>query len=261
MERLADHPDFDSKLISHNELRSEAREFLSLLLEAFSSSGTPDIMSEDYAPLRSVLVVLSESRAARGYPPSTTALFVLSLKNAFFARAEEWHKDDYEALARDTLVLSRLMDRLALFTIDHYTKSREQLISQQQREILEVSTPVIQVWDGVLLMPVIGTLDTYRTQKLMESLLDAIVDTASTIAILDISGVSVVDSMVANHLLRTVEAARMMGASCIISGIRPEIAQTIVRLEIDLSEVRTTSTMALALESAFSKLHLDVTAR
>lgn len=134
-----------------------------------------------------------------------------------------------------------------------FQKSREETIQRQQQEMLELSTPVVKLWDGILALPLIGTLDSARTQIVMESLLAKIVETGCEVAILDITGVLTVDTLVAQHLLKTVAAARLMGADCIISGIRPQIAQTIVHLGVDLSTVVTKATMAEAFQVALRR--------
>uniref|UniRef100_UPI0026372477 STAS domain-containing protein n=1 Tax=uncultured Herbaspirillum sp. TaxID=160236 RepID=UPI0026372477 len=179
---------------------------------------------------------------------------VFSLKKPLFAMLRQAHGKDVDALAEQTWELSALLDQLGLLTIKAFQATREELISRQQAEMLELSTPVVKLWDGVLALPVIGTLDSARTQVMMESLLQRIVDTGSELAIIDITGVPTVDTLVAQHLIRTVTAIRLMGADCIISGVRPQIAQTIVHLGVDLQGITTKSTLAEALQLAMKRL-------
>ena len=216
-----------------------------------------ECMPPNLCGFKELLQEISASRARQGFSPSETATFVLSLKQPLFnaLRKEISNADEF---FRDMTSVTLLLDRLSLLTVEAFIATREELIARQQQELLELSTPVVKLWDGVLALPIIGTLDSARTQVVMENLLQQIVDTESTIAILDISGVPAVDSLVAQHLIKTVSATRLMGAECIISGIRPEIAQTVVHLGIDLSDIITKATLASALKFAFTLLQLDV---
>jgi rsbT co-antagonist protein RsbR len=197
------------------------------------------------------------SRAQQGFSPSETATFVLSLKRPLFGILRRASKDA-DSLADDMCTATRLLDQLALYTTDVFLRARQDLITRQQQDMLELSTPVVKLWEGVLALPMIGTLDSSRTQVVMESLLERIVETGSDIAILDITGVPTVDTLTAQHLLKTVTAARLMGAECIISGIRPQIAQTIVHLGVDLGDVITKATLADAFKLALSRLGLGI---
>jgi rsbT co-antagonist protein RsbR len=208
--------------------------------------------------VRASLSDLSKSRAHAGFSPSETATFVFSLKEALFAALRRTHAADPKLLNEETLLASSVLDRLGLVTMEAHQRGREQVILRQQQELLELSTPVIKLWDGIVAVPLIGTLDSERTQVVMESLLEAIVENEATVAIIDITGVPTVDTLVAQHLLKTVAAARLMGAECIISGIRPQIAQTIVHLGVDLGDVATKSTVADALRIALAKRGLSV---
>jgi rsbT co-antagonist protein RsbR len=223
------------------------------------TASNADVTSEEWAPVRELLTSYSRSRAKQGFTPTETANFVLSLKQAVFNAMRTEQKG--EALADVLWSVSRLLDGLGLFTTETYQKSREEIIARQQQELLELSTPVVQLWKGVLALPLIGTLDSARTQVVMESLLQAIVETGSSIAIIDITGVPVVDTLVAQHLLKTVAAARLMGADCIISGIRPQIAQTIVHLGVEISDVITKATLADAFGIALTRVGLTITRR
>lgn len=237
-------------LISDADMARQCSEILSDLIEALES-GSSDTTSPSWEKIRAALRGISISRSRLGFGPSETVLFVLSLKEALFSSLESLEPPDrLEAI----LEFDRVIDRLALLTSESYQKGREDVISRQQQEMLELSTPVVKLWDGVLALPLIGTLDSERTQVVMESLLQAIVDTGSTIAIIDITGVPTVDTKVAQHLIQTVSAARLMGADCLISGIRPQIAQTIIHLGITLPDVVTKATLADAFVAALDRL-------
>jgi rsbT co-antagonist protein RsbR len=240
-------------LMREGELREQSREFI-VLLRAALATGTPfSLVVSDWAGVREFLSGVSRSRALQGFSPTETATFVLSLKQPVFARLRA-DLEKSPALFADALwSVTSLFDNLALYTTELYQKSREEVISRQQQELMELSTPVVELWTGILALPLIGTLDSARTQVVMESLLSAIVRTGAAIAIIDITGVPTVDTLVAQHLLKTVAAARLMGADCIISGIRPQIAQTIVHLGVDLSAVSTKATLADAFTLALRK--------
>jgi rsbT co-antagonist protein RsbR len=216
--------------MSNDELSTQSEEFVDALLQALSSDNLDDIQSSSLEPVYEVLEGISISRAKQGYSPRETGTFIFSLKDALLTVLQQEVKNDPVQLLEESLKLSRLVDNLGIVTFETFIKGREEVILRQTDEIAEISTPVIRVWDGIVAMPIIGTLDSARTQVVMESLLQEIVDTSSNIAILDISGVPAVDSLVAQHLIKTVSATRLMGAECIISGIRPEIAQTVVLL-------------------------------
>ena len=241
-----------SDLTSERELREQSREFIALLRQA-AASGAYASSSDAWTSVREFLSNLSRSRAHQGYSPSETATFVLSLKQPLFARLRRDLEKDAGGLADALWSTTIELDRLALFTTEMYQKTREEVISRQQQELLELSTPVVELWEGILALPLIGTLDSARTQVVMESLLQAIVRTGAGLAIIDITGVPTVDTLVAQHLLKTVAAARLMGADCIISGIRPQIAQTIVHLGVDLSAVTTKATLADAFTLALRR--------
>ena len=239
-------------LIKDDELKEQSSQFLRLVREAVTRAGTDGLDGPAWAPVRDLLASISQSRARQGFTPSETATFVLSLKEPLFARLTET-SGDARALAAEVWKATTLLDALGLYTTEVYQKTREQLIAEQQREMLELSTPVVQLWEGVLGLPLIGTLDSARTQVVMENLLQRIVDTGARIAVIDITGVPTVDTLVAQHLLKTVAAARLMGADCIISGIRPQIAQTIVHLGVDLSAVTTKASLADAFAIALKR--------
>jgi rsbT co-antagonist protein RsbR len=246
-----------SDLMKEGELREQSREFLSLMQAALESAGSlTQIDGAQWGPARDFLARVSRSRALQGFSPSETATFVLSIKQ--FTRLRGKFASDAQGLADEVWLTTGLVDKLGLFTAEAFVKSREEIIQRQQREMMELSTPVVQLWENVLALPLIGTLDSERTQVVMESLLQKIVETGAAIAIIDITGVPTVDTLVAQHLLKTVAAARLMGADCIISGIRPQIAQTIVHLGVNLSEVTTKASLAdaflIALKRTQAKL-------
>jgi rsbT co-antagonist protein RsbR len=220
--------------------------------------GAADVEAPSWRPLRELLASISVSRARKGFTPTETATFVFSLKEPLFARLRAELAGDPALLAEETLHASRLLDALGLYTAEVYQKGREEVIARQQGEMLELSTPVVELWEGILALPVIGTLDSARTQVVMENLLQRIVETGAQIAVIDITGVPTVDTLVAQHLLKTVAAARLMGADCIISGIRPQIAQTIVHLGVDLQDVVTKATLADAFALALKRSGLSV---
>lgn len=244
-------------LMTNEDLRHECEELLHALIDALKKENFSDIDMPEYEKTLETLAGISTSRALKGYSPRETGIFVLSLKEAL-SRVLEKEISDAEALYKESIRVNKLIDSLGIFTFESFIRGREDVILRQTNEINEISTPVIQVWDGILALPIIGTLDSARTQIVMESLLMKIVETGSTIAILDISGVPAVDSLVAQHLIKTVSATRLMGAECIISGIRPEIAQTVVHLGIDLSQITTKASLAHALRFAFSMLRYEV---
>lgn len=241
-------------LISNEESRSQSEELLDGLLKKLSG----DQQHEGADPVEELLEELTITRARKGYSPRETGVYLFSLKDALLSTLNEEIKDDPRALYEGSGKVSSLLDSLAINSFETFIKGREEVILRQTDEITEISTPVIRVWDGILALPIIGTLDSSRTQVVMENLLSQIVATGSSIAILDISGVPAVDSLVAQHLIKTVSATRLMGAECIISGIRPEIAQTVVHLGIDLSGIVTKSSLASALNYAFNALRLEV---
>jgi len=244
-------------LLKDDDLREQSRRFLSLFMEALKKSGA-DVQGAGWSDVREFLSEVSQSRARQGFTPTETATFVFSLKQPLFERLRRELVSSPDALANEMWQATVVLDRLGLFTTESYQRGREEVIARQQQEMLELSTPVVELWQGILALPLIGTLDSARTQIVMESLLQKIVETGAGIAIVDITGVPTVDTLVAQHLLKTVAAARLMGAECIISGIRPQIAQTIVHLGVDLADVITKATLADAFAIALSRASLAV---
>jgi rsbT co-antagonist protein RsbR len=240
------------ELITDMELQEEARRFFDAFAAAFENGATEDIQGIAWEPVRSILKEISSARALKGFTPTETATFVFSMKEPLFALLQESKDAGSDGAFESVWSVNRLLDRLGLFTTEVFQKSREDVIARQQQEMLELSTPVVKLFEGVLALPLIGTLDSERTQVVMESLLHRIVESGASIAIIDITGVPTVDTLVAQHLLKTVAAARLMGADCIISGIRPQIAQTIVHLGVQLN-VATKASLADALMLALQK--------
>jgi len=247
-------------LMRESELREQSRQFLNLLIRAASQQpGLNDVAAPAWEEAREFLSGISRSRAHQGYTPSETATFIFSLKQPLFTMMRQELEGDPRKLADEMWVATALLDKLGLYTTEAYQKGREEVIRRQQQELMELSTPVVVLWEGILALPLIGTLDSARTQVVMESLLQKIVETGAGIAIIDITGVPTVDTLVAQHLLKTVSAARLMGADCIISGIRPQIAQTIVHLGVNLTDVITKSSLADAFAVALRRARLVIT--
>ena len=246
--------------ITETELREQSREFLGLLRRAAQDGDLTNIRGPAWQEVQQSLASLSKTRARQGFTPKQTAGFVFSLKRPLFSILAKEYQSDPAALGEETWTITALLDELGLQTADAFIQSREEIISRQQEEMLELSTPVVKLWEGVLALPMIGTLDSARTQVVMESLLQRIVETGAEVAIIDITGVPTVDTLVAQHLIKTVTAARLMGADCIISGIRPQIAQTIVHLGVDLGDVITKATLADAFAVALQRRGLTLTA-
>ena len=240
-------------LMSKHELDEQSRSLLASIVEGTATDDSADLNGPAWYQAKSLLEQISASRARLGFSPSETCTFVLSLKEPLFAiirRESSGNSDEmFTQLWRATL----LIDRLALLTMEAFMRTREEVISRQQQELLELSTPVVKLWDGVLALPIIGTLDSARTQVVMENLLQAVVSTNSRFAIIDITGVPTVDTLVAQHLLKTITAARLMGAECILSGVRPQIAQTIVHLGINLADVITKAKLSDAFALALQR--------
>jgi rsbT co-antagonist protein RsbR len=248
-----------SDLMKEAELREQSRQFLNLLGSATSQQPRlDDINAPAWKETREFLSGISRSRAHQGFSPVETATFIFSLKQPLVTLLRQELEGDPRKLAEEQWIATELLDKLGLFTTEAYQKGREEVIMRQQQELLELSTPVVVLWEGILALPLIGTLDSARTQVVMESLLQKIVETGAGIAIIDITGVPTVDTLVAQHLLKTVSAARLMGADCIISGIRPQIAQTIVHLGVNLSDVITKSSLADAFAVALRRSRMVI---
>jgi len=246
-------------LMTKEELDIQSRELMDAIAMGARSGEITNLDGPAWSQVREVLNSISTSRARQGFSSGETATFVLSLKQPIFNAIRREDASDPAALFDDIWKTTLLLDKLALLTVDAFQTTREQLIARQQEELMELSTPVVKLWDGILALPIIGTLDSARTQVVMESLLQAVVQTNSRVAIIDITGVPTVDTLVAQHLLKTVTAARLMGADCIISGVRPQIAQTIVHLGIDLAGVVTKAKLSDAFALALQRTNQAVT--
>ena len=246
-------------LMSEAELREQSRQFMTAFLRGLQTAAAGgELADDDWSDLKAHLAEASRTRAQRGFTPAETATFVFSLKQPVFEVLRKELAADPQALTDALWSTTVLLDKLGLYTTEVYMQNREDVIGRQQQELLELSTPVVQLWDDILAVPLVGTLDSARTQVVMETLLQKIVDTGAAIAIIDITGVPTVDTLVAQHLLKTIAATRLMGADCIISGIRPQIAQTIVHLGVDLGEVVTKATLADAFAVALKRLQVKI---
>ena len=246
-------------LISEAEREDQSKGFLAALERGLHAGDLNDMTASGWSDARDLLMDLSRSRAIHGFTPRETASFVFSLKQPLFALLRQELSAEPDQLADETWLASQILDHFGLYTTEVFQQTREEIIARQQQELLELSTPVVRLWDGVLALPLVGTLDSARTQVVMESLLERIVETGSEVAIIDITGVPTVDTLVAQHLLKTVAATRLMGADCIISGIRPQIAQTIVHLGVDLGTVITKATLADAFAVALKRIGATIT--
>jgi rsbT co-antagonist protein RsbR len=244
--------------MSDADLREQSREFLSLFRQAAQQGDLSNVNDAAWRDVLELLRDVTASRARQGFTPTQTASFVMSLKQPLFARLRRELAHDPAGLGEETWTATMVLDQLGLYTTEVFLKTREEAIARQQAEMLELSTPVVKLWEGILALPMIGTLDSARTQVVMETLLQRIVEIGADVAIIDITGVPTVDTLVAQHLLKTVTAARLMGADCIISGIRPQIAQTIVHLGVELGDVITKATLADAFAVALQRRGLAV---
>ncbi|MCY1073418.1 STAS domain-containing protein [Archangium lansingense] len=245
-------------LMKEGELREHCSEFLRLLLQATEQGNFNDINDSSFVSVREMLERLSRSRSLQGFSPSETATFIFSLKQPLFDRLRREYASQPAVVVEELWTGTLLLDKLGLYTTEVHQRAREEVILRQQQEMMELSTPVVQLWERIVCLPLIGTLDSGRTQTVMETLLQRIVETGAEIAIIDITGVPTVDTLTAQHLIKTVTATRLMGAECVISGIRPQIAQTIVHLGVDLAGVVTKSSVAGAFNWALKRLNQTV---
>src|SRR5215211_5372488 len=244
--------EFRDELIPKKELRRQAQQIVDMLARSIKDSEGGDFESAAFDEMRVFLNEISRARAVKGYTPLENATYILSLRNTILPLLAEELDSNNDALVREMQFFTSLLDKMGLVMVENFIRSREEIIRQQRDDMMELSTPVIKVWDKILTLPIIGTLDSRRAQMMMEALLQKIVQSGSTIAILDITGVKTMDTLVANHLIKTVTAARLMGARCILTGVSPAIAQTMVQLGIDLTQITTRAQMSdgikLALE-------------
>jgi rsbT co-antagonist protein RsbR len=251
IENRVNSSDFRETLISGEELQADSQSFLRAFVVAIADSNVEEMRGKEFNAIRRLLIELSEARAAQAFSPSETAFYVFSLKETLIPFLRDEFKDDPEILLDEVNKLSKTLDKLGSFIFVSTIKNRERVIRQQQQDMLELSTPVVQIWDRIICLPLIGTLDSRRTQLMMERLLERIVRTRSEIAILDITGVPTVDTQVANYLIKTVTAVRLLGSTCIVTGVGPSIAQTIVHLGIDLTGIITRNQLSDGIRLAF----------
>jgi rsbT co-antagonist protein RsbR len=249
-----------TELIGDSEFREECTQFLRLVQHASQSGDLSDLSRGPWQPVCDFLAEMTRNRVQKGFTPSQIAIFVFSLKRPLFDQIRKEYATRPSELGDATWEGNATLDELGLYTTEVFQRSREEVIRMQQQEMLELSTPVVKLWEGILALPLIGTLDSARTQVVMETLLQKIVETGSGVAIIDITGVPTVDTLVAQHLIKTVTAARLMGADCIISGIRPQIAQTIVHLGVGLGDVTTKANLADAFAIALARAGMTIKA-
>lgn len=241
-----------SNLISDAELEGQMKEFLKVFQQGMAKDNYEDLQAPEWKNTRDFLGSISHSRGIQGFTPTETAIFILALKRCLLQTLDK-QSGQSDISLKDVNRLTDLLDRLGLYTMEAHQQAREQVIIRQQQDMLELSSPVVELAPGIIALPMIGTLDSSRTEVVMSNLLQKIVDASASIAIIDITGVPTVDTLVAQHLLKTITAARLMGAECIISGIRPQIASTIVHLGVELNDVATKASLASALSLAFAK--------
>jgi rsbT co-antagonist protein RsbR len=246
--------EFRDELIPKKELRRQSQQIVEMLARSVRDSGGAEFDSTAFDEMRAFLHEISRNRAFKGYTPLENATYILSLRDTLLALLAEELEGDANALVREMTYFTKLLDKMGLVMVENYIRSREEIIQQQRMDMMELSTPVIKVWDKILTLPIIGTLDSRRAQLMMEALLQKVVETGSTIAILDITGVRTMDTLVANHLIKTVTAARLMGARCILTGVSPAIAQTMVQLGIDLTQITTRAQMSDGIKLALEML-------
>src|ERR1051325_6236493 len=249
-----DSGEFRDELIPKKELRRQSQQSVDMLARSIKDSEGGDFETQAFDEMRVFLNEISRARAVKGYTPLENATYILSLRNTILPLLAEELEGNNDALVREMQYFTSLLDKMGLVMVENFIRSREEIIRQQREDMMELSTPVIKVWDKILTLPIIGTLDSRRAQLMMEALLQKIVQSGSTIAILDITGVKTMDTLVANHLIKTVTAARLMGARCILTGVSPAIAQTMVQLGIDLTQITTRAQMSDGIKLAFEMI-------
>ncbi|WP_327714924.1 STAS domain-containing protein [Streptomyces sp. NBC_00490] len=261
-QRWADEPLFRSVFtLSRDEAVEAARTVIEALAQVAESDRVYDTDAIGFEVVREQLARMAAARSRAGITMAQVSGEVDALRPPVAEFLVEEFPDEATDQVREcTTALTVLMGTLRLVVLDTALSEGQALIERQQLQLLEVATPVIKLWDGVVGVPLIGTLDSARSQVVMETLLEAIVDQHARFAILDITGVPTVDSLVAQHLMKTVAAARLMGAECVVSGIRPAIAQTIVHLGLDLGTVITRASLADALAYALHELGVGIVA-
>lgn len=260
IENRVNSPDFRETLMSGEELRTDSQSFLRAFVQAIANSNTEEMRGKEFNSIRRLLLEISEARAAQAFSPSETAFYVFSLKETLMPFIEDEYRESPELLLEELNKVFKALDKLGSFIFVSTIKNRERVIRQQQQDMLELSTPVVQIWDRIICLPLIGTLDSRRTQLMMERLLERIVRSRAEVAILDITGVPTVDTQVANYLIKTVNAVRLLGSTCIVTGVGPAIAQTIVHLGIDLAGIITRNQLSDGIRLAFELTRQKVVA-
>ena len=260
VENRVNSSDFRETLISGEELRSDSQSFLRAFIQAVANSNVEEMRGKEFNSIRRLLLEISETRAAQAFSPSETAFYVFSLKETLLPFLKDEYRQNSELLLDELNKLFKALDKLGSFIFVSTIKNRERVIRQQQQDMLELSTPVVQIWDRIICLPLIGTLDSRRTQLMMERLLERIVRSRAEVAILDITGVPTVDTQVANYLIKTVNAVRLLGSTCIVTGVGPAIAQTIVHLGIDLAGIITRNQLSDGIKLAFEMTRQKVVA-
>ncbi len=245
-------------LMSEEDLRRQSTEFLRAFVRVVGTGNLEDVTAAEYKPIVKMLQEMSRTRAIQGYNASETVSYIFSLKDSLLNLMQSEYKADPVQLNTETIRISNLLDKLGIITFEEYARGREAVINEQQSSMMELSSPIVSLWKDILAVPVIGTLDSKRTQIIMENLLKRIVETGSKIAIIDITGVGIMDTLVATHLMKTVGAVKLLGAESVVTGIRPEVAQTVVHLGVDLGGIITRASLADGLSYAFKKLELKV---
>jgi rsbT co-antagonist protein RsbR len=244
--------------VDRRQLEERSTEFLHLLQAASTSADDVNIEGEAWADVREAVTRMATLRAKQGVSAADIAVFVFALRRALIRCLSKVHDGRGDALLEDISDVTKMIDQLGLVAADAQYEVAANVIAQQQRDLLELSTPVIKLWQGVLAVPMIGTMDSHRALLATETLLNAVDQTGSRLAILDITGVPTVDTQVAQHLIKTAQALKLMGAECIISGISARIAQTMVQLGVDLGDIDTTASLADAIRLGFERSGLRV---
>ncbi|MFQ6678733.1 MAG: STAS domain-containing protein [Fidelibacterota bacterium] len=247
------------ELMTEHQIETQATDLLSTLTTAFSAEQYTDISAPEFADSVALLQDISASRAEQGFTPSETMIFVISLKDVLAKCIIEEFSDNFAEMTDEIIKMNKVIDKLGLITFETFTKTREEVIIDQSRSLLELSTPVVKLWEQIVMLPLVGIIDTYRATQMLEALLYSIVETESTVAILDVTGVPVIDTKVAQHLFKTIAAAKMLGAKVIISGISADAAQTMTKLDLETSHLKTTGTLRSGLAMAFQMIGVIVT--
>ncbi|MEA2086906.1 MAG: STAS domain-containing protein [Candidatus Caldatribacteriota bacterium] len=258
MEKQLSSPTLRLDLLSKEDLEKESEEFLNVFTAAISSGEVEDIDAPQFRPITRHLQDLSKSRALLGFNPSETAVYIFSLKDTLLEFIQKEYQGQPEIINREMIIINQLLDKLGMITFETYAQGREELITRQKDAFLEMATPLMVIWKNILLLPLVGTLDSQRAQLVMEMGLKKISETESKVVILDILGVPAVDTAVANHIIKITKATKLMGCDCILSGMSPDVAQSITQLGVDIGDLITRTTLKDALEYAFRLQGVEV---